>query len=67
VVSILLKENLRMLDESYNQALRRLISLKARLQRDPMLRKQYVAFLTEYENLQHMSRMTDPDIAQLLR
>jgi len=56
-----------MLDESYNQALRRLISLKARLQRDPMLRKQYVAFLTEYENLQHMSRMTDPDIAQLLR
>jgi len=51
VVSIPLKENPNTLGESYNQALRRLINLKARLRRDPVLKEQYIAFLTEYENL----------------
>jgi len=59
VVSIPRKENPITLGESYNQALRRLISLEARLQRDPVLKEQYIAFLTEYENLQHMSRVTN--------
>jgi len=59
VVSIPLKENPNTLGDSYNQALRRLISLETRLRKDPVLKEQYTAFLTEYENLQHMSRVTD--------
>lgn len=59
VVRIPLKEDPRVLGESYKGALRRLHSLESRLQRNPTLKEQYVEFLADYKNQQHMSKLTN--------
>ncbi|XP_036146036.1 uncharacterized protein LOC118646691 [Monomorium pharaonis] len=57
IVSIPFKEDPSTLGESYNGALRRLISLENKLQRNPELKEQYTAFLEEYKALHHMTKV----------
>ncbi|XP_071578836.1 uncharacterized protein [Temnothorax nylanderi] len=66
IVSMPLKENPSVLGESYKGALRSLERLEARFKRNPVLKKQYVAFLKKYESLQHISKVaniSDTEIA----
>ncbi|XP_077258570.1 uncharacterized protein LOC143895378 [Temnothorax americanus] len=59
----------RELGESKTMALRRLFRLERRLQRDPILKERYVAFLQEYERLGHMHRVseeTTPEVSYYL-
>lgn len=65
VVSISFKEDPSVLGDSYKGALRRLGSLEAKLQRNPALKEQYVTFLEEYKNLQHMSKVTNISEAEI--
>lgn len=44
-------------------ALRRFHQLERRLQRDPDLRQKYIAFMREYQQLDHMAVATRPPIA----
>ncbi|XP_029659414.1 uncharacterized protein LOC115233245 [Formica exsecta] len=58
VVNIPFKRNPRELGESRAIASKRLISLERRLQRNPILKKQYT-FLAEYEKLGHMQKIAE--------
>lgn len=57
IVSIPLRNSLDVLGESRQQAERRFLSLEKRLQRNENLRKMYLDFMKEYEQLGHMSEV----------
>ncbi|XP_018307765.1 uncharacterized protein [Mycetomoellerius zeteki] len=59
IINIPFKENPSILGNSYNGSLRRLHSLENKLQRNPVLKEQYTAFLEEYEALHHMNKVDD--------
>lgn len=55
IVTLPLKQG-AILGESRAMALRRLYQLESRFERNPELKKKYVEFMSEYENLGHMKR-----------
>ncbi|XP_067217199.1 uncharacterized protein [Linepithema humile] len=59
VVTIPFKEHTSKLGESKTIAHKRFITLEKRLNANPMLRKQYITFLSEYEELEHMSKISE--------
>ncbi|XP_033231493.1 uncharacterized protein LOC117182504, partial [Belonocnema kinseyi] len=59
IVTIPFKGNLDQLGESKEQAERRFLNLERKLKRKPELKKEYTAFMTEYEKLGHMSKELD--------
>lgn len=59
IVKLPLKQDSAILGESKNQAEKRLISLERRFRHNEALRKEYSAFLKEYEELGHMQKVTD--------
>ncbi|XP_076299336.1 uncharacterized protein LOC143218181 [Lasioglossum baleicum] len=61
IVRLPFNENKQQLGNSYNSALKRFYSLERRLQSNTELREQYTEFLTEYENLGHMTEIKDKD------
>ncbi|XP_039436949.1 uncharacterized protein LOC120418570 [Culex pipiens pallens] len=58
------KDALSRLGESKDIAVRRLHGTERRLARDDHLREQYVAFMHEYEQLGHMTKVTDTGSAK---
>ncbi|XP_054083385.1 uncharacterized protein LOC128920327 [Zeugodacus cucurbitae] len=62
IVNIPFKDDPSCLGESYNTALRRFNALERRLQQLPILRKQYVDFMEEYESLGHMEALPNPNL-----
>jgi len=52
-------DKLQQLGESRSVALNRFLSMERRLQKQPMLKQQYVQFMTEYSELGHMIRATE--------
>lgn len=67
VVPILLKEGDRSLGESYNNTLSRFTNLEKKLNRQTELKSDYVNFMREYENLNHMYPAPDPAVPTLNR
>ncbi|XP_033228509.1 uncharacterized protein LOC117180229 [Belonocnema kinseyi] len=59
IVTIPLKGNLDQLGESKEQAERCFLNLERKLERKPELKKEYTAFMTEYEKLGHISKELD--------
>lgn len=60
IVQLPFKEaKVQQLGESRNVALNRFLAMERRLQRQPILRQQYVQFMTEYIGLGHMIRVTE--------
>lgn len=59
IVTIPLKESPDVLGDNYHSAKNRLLALERRFQRNPVLKKMYYDFMTEYRDLGHMS---DSDI-----
>lgn len=59
------KRDINELGEFRAMAHKRLISLERRLERNPALREQYVAFLAEYKKLGHMSEISDESSQKL--
>ncbi|XP_046142264.1 uncharacterized protein LOC123987928 [Osmia bicornis bicornis] len=59
IVRIPFKENITQLGYSRDQAERRLRSLERKLGKQPDLRAQYIEFMSEYESLGHMSKMSE--------
>ncbi|XP_070072135.1 uncharacterized protein [Drosophila takahashii] len=57
-VRLPLKQHGKALRDSYTQAHRRFLNLERKLQRNPHLKRQYVAFIKEYLELNHMSRVS---------
>ncbi|XP_044313286.1 uncharacterized protein LOC123037287 [Drosophila rhopaloa] len=57
-VRLPLKHHAKALGDSYTQAHRRFLNLERKLQRNPHLKRQYVAFIKEYLELNHMSRVS---------
>ncbi|CAH2266948.1 jg10262 [Pararge aegeria aegeria] len=55
IVTIPLKESPDVLGDSFQSAKNRFLALERRFQRNPILKKRYLDFMTEYENLGHMS------------
>lgn len=62
VVNIPFKENVIELGESREYALKRLYSLERRLNKNIQLKKDYVKFLEEYENLGHMTKISEKSV-----
>lgn len=62
IVKLPFKEHFSTLGSSYNAALKRFHSLERRLSRDNNLKAQYSDFMTEYEQLGHMSLITNADL-----
>ncbi|XP_039289297.1 uncharacterized protein LOC120352500 [Nilaparvata lugens] len=60
IVSLPKKESFHTLGESKFQALKRFKSLEQRLARNNELKSQYVAFMEEYKELQHMTKVDEP-------
>lgn len=60
-VRIPFKENLILLGDSRKMALNRFYSLERRLHKNINLKKEYLAFMSEYENLGHMSEIKDKE------
>lgn len=58
-VSLPLRDNATQLGMSYNSAKRRFHILESKLDKDPVLKKQYCDFMSEYESLGHMELITD--------
>lgn len=58
-VSLPLRSNFKDLGESQEMALKQFYNLEHRLQRNPILRSQYVSFMQEYRDLGHMTEI-DP-------
>lgn len=54
------------LGDSYNLARKRFESLERRFQRQPEVKKQYVSFIQEYQDLGHASEIERPDKAVFL-
>lgn len=59
-VRLPLKHSLDLLGDSYEQALRRFLSLERRLQRNIAVKARYSAFIKEYAQLKHMSVVEQP-------
>ncbi|XP_018375244.1 PREDICTED: uncharacterized protein LOC108769012 [Trachymyrmex cornetzi] len=59
VVSMPLREDVSKLGESKPIALKRFFNLEKKLIRCPTLREHYIAFLAEYEKLEHMSKVLE--------
>ncbi|XP_048522596.1 uncharacterized protein LOC125504514, partial [Dendroctonus ponderosae] len=57
VVHLPVKGNLSDLGESYEVALKRFYAMERKLNKDPVLRDEYVNFISEYERLGHMSKI----------
>ncbi|XP_044594839.1 uncharacterized protein LOC123272203 [Cotesia glomerata] len=62
VVRLPFNEKIHLLGNSYSTALKRFSHLESRLHKDPKLLKDYSTFLTEYEQLKHMSISQESDI-----
>ncbi|XP_032294718.2 uncharacterized protein [Drosophila virilis] len=52
------------LGDSYQQAVRRFLNLERKLDRNPLLKPQYAAFIKEYLDLGHMSLVTSAALGQ---
>ncbi|XP_050675189.1 uncharacterized protein LOC126972453 [Leptidea sinapis] len=65
IVTIPLKESPEVLDESYHTAKCRLLALERRFERDPILKERYINFMTEYEELGHMTN-TSKQFSELI-
>ncbi len=61
-VALPVKDNICDLGDSENNAIKRFYSLERRLQRDDILKQNYCSFMTEYENLGHMSLINDNNL-----
>nr|CAI5838888.1 unnamed protein product [Callosobruchus analis] len=59
IVNIPFKENVKQLGESREMALQRFMSLERKLAKNPTLRLEYVAFMKEYRDLNHMEECDD--------
>nr|XP_031836767.1 uncharacterized protein LOC116428794 [Nomia melanderi] len=59
IVKIPFTSKLSDLGESRTQAENRLLGMERRLAKDPELHRQYCAFMTDYETLGHMTRITN--------
>lgn len=57
VVRLPLKENIAQLGESYEIAAKRLKALERKLERQPNLKHEYHAFMSEYLKLNHISEV----------
>lgn len=57
VVRLPLRENINTLGTSRSTALKRFLSLENRFRSNPELKKKYVEFMEEYENLGHMKKV----------
>lgn len=55
VVTLPLKDDPRVLGDSYAMAKRRFLSLERKFERDPAFKDRYVEFMQEYERLGHMT------------
>ncbi|XP_065362031.1 uncharacterized protein LOC135955606 [Calliphora vicina] len=62
VVKLPFKEHFSALGSSYNTALKRFHLLERRLTRDTNLKTQYMQFMYEYEQMGHMSLISNPNI-----
>lgn len=62
IVNIPLKDNVSNLGKSREFALKRFYSLERKLERDSKLKAEYTAFLSEYENLGHMTKINDESL-----
>ncbi|XP_061724898.1 uncharacterized protein LOC133530859 [Cydia pomonella] len=49
------------LGDSFNMAKKRFLNLETRLNKNPVLKKQYCDFIKEYEELGHLSKIDKPD------
>ncbi|XP_041450115.1 uncharacterized protein LOC121404526 [Drosophila obscura] len=65
-VRLPLKHDADHLGESYTQAYRRFLSSKRKLDRNPALKERYSAFMKEYTDLKHMSKV-HPDSRSLCK
>ncbi|XP_030763137.1 uncharacterized protein LOC115887781 [Sitophilus oryzae] len=59
VVSLPLKDNISLLGESYDTALKRFYTVEKRLSKNEDLKSQYAEFMSEYEMLGHMSKVRE--------
>ena len=59
IVKIPFKENLKLLGDSRDMALNRFNYLEKRLSKNPSLKLEYFAFMSEYNDLNHMSEIID--------
>lgn len=64
IVEIPFKQELNKLGRSYEQALRRFEILEGKLMKNSELRTDYLAFMAEYENLDHMRSVEGHDNMQ---
>ncbi|CAB3242550.1 unnamed protein product [Arctia plantaginis] len=60
VVTMPLKEDPKVLGESYERAKLRFLSLERRFRRDPVFKERYISFMQEYERLGHMTETPTP-------
>ncbi|XP_011884073.1 PREDICTED: uncharacterized protein LOC105571213 [Vollenhovia emeryi] len=65
VVSLPLRNNVLELGESRTTAMKRLCAMERKFSRDSDLKKQYRRFMREYEDLGHMSRISEDKIKEL--
>ncbi|XP_049308683.1 uncharacterized protein LOC125777638 [Bactrocera dorsalis] len=59
-VRLPLKPSISLLGDSYEQALRRFLTLERRLERNKEVKLQYISFMKEYLELKHMSPVSKP-------
>ncbi|XP_054085777.1 uncharacterized protein LOC128921650 [Zeugodacus cucurbitae] len=59
-VRLPVKASISLLGDSYQQALRRFLTLERRLDRNKEVKSQYVSFMKEYLELKHMSLVSTP-------
>ncbi|XP_043070225.1 uncharacterized protein LOC122322379 [Drosophila grimshawi] len=64
VVRLPFKNNPSQLGHSFDIARRRFLSLERRLAQSSELRLQYCQFMEEYERLEHMSLVTEPNLSE---
>lgn len=60
-VRIPLKESTEALGDSYTTAKNRFLSLERKLERSPDYKRMYGEFMREYEDLGHMTRISEPE------
>lgn len=61
IVRLPFKDNIAALGQSFDVAMRRFLSQERRLSHQPALKAQYVEFMNEFQNLQHMSLVINPN------
>lgn len=65
IVRLPFNEKRHNLGESYQIALKRLYSLERRLMRDPQVYQEYSSFLKEYEDLGHMTEISNHNVVEV--